>query len=479
MRYFLTPRRGAGDAETQLDQALASLPHSAQLVFDRRLSVTGRRLIAFEVDSDLLRTPRLPQELLLEPWIEHQPESSSANQPAGSGGQGADGLFSIKVISAGRPLPLTTVLLIVDEGELSAVTGADGGATFDWPASSGAHGLIAAPYSGHWEMIEYEPQPGSSIECPPLPEVGSTGWWHGAIDSRPGDPREGSGIRIGVIDTGCGPHPHLGNVEDAGCFLNLDHITTGRAGRDPVQHGTHVTGIIASRPANGDGFAGIAVGAEVVTARAFDEETVANQGDLANAIEYLGIERRVDLINLSLSAATLSSILEDAILFARDHGVLCLCAVGNYGGAVRYPAALEAAVGIGAAGRSGWGVEGSSAAARVPDDESKLGSDGYYLANFSCFGSGLNTLGPGVGIISTVPARGGFQSPYAAMCGTSMACPAVTASLAVMLASDGEYLGQERGADRADRARRVLEDSCLDLNLAAAYQGRGLVRISR
>jgi subtilisin len=46
-------------------------------------------------------------------------------------------------------------------------------------------------------------------------------------------------------------------------------------------------------------------------------------------------------------AASASMILHDTILDAGDRGTLCICAAGNYGGPVRYPAAFAECVAVG------------------------------------------------------------------------------------------------------------------------------------
>jgi subtilisin family serine protease len=387
--------------------------------------------------------------------------------------------FTVHISSGAGPLHLATVALILEKGEqlLSELTDSQGRAVFGLPSSAQPRALIATPYAEHWEMLVYEPRHRQIVTCPPLPRTGPDGWWHAALNARGDFDGEGLGVRVGVVDTGCGPHPLLTQVSDVGAFLDGDHVTTVDAGADSLNHGTHVVGILAARPTPGGRFGGVARGLEVFSARAFGPDNVANQGDIANAIEWLVTERQVDLINLSLSSEVRSEVVHDAILLAREHGTLCLCAVGNSGGAVKYPAALEVTVGVGAVGLQGWGVEGSMAAARVPEEPEKIGAEGFYLANFSASGAGVDVVGPGVGVISTVPARFGHTSPYAVMGGTSMACPAVVGALAVILASSPKILEMDRSPARAEAARSALRRHCRDIGLAAEYQGSGLPRI--
>ena len=67
--------------------------------------------------------------------------------------------------------------------------------------------------------------------------------------------------------------------------------------------------------------AGIAPGVSLFNARVFcDETTGASQADIANALDELSRNRRVDLVNLSLGATSPSQIELDAIRDALERG---------------------------------------------------------------------------------------------------------------------------------------------------------------
>jgi hypothetical protein len=61
------------------------------------------------------------------------------------------------------------------------------------------------------------------------------------------------------------------------------------------------------------------------------------------------------------------------------------------------------------------------------------------------------------------------------MSGTSMACPAVCASLAAILSQDQAYRKMPRNAARAQYAWAVLARGLRQLGLSRQYQGFGLV----
>ena len=78
----------------------------------------------------------------------------------------------------------------------------------------------------------------------------------------------GRGIRVGVVDTGAGPHPCLQHIASVGAFLGGNSLPPG-LGADVGEHGSHVSGTIGARPAETGHYAGIAPGCDLLTARVF------------------------------------------------------------------------------------------------------------------------------------------------------------------------------------------------------------------
>jgi len=181
-----------------------------------------------------------------------------------------------------------------------------------------------------------------------------------------------------------------------------------------------------------------------------------------------------DLLNLSLGSTKRSEITEDAVQDAFERGTLCICAAGNDGGPINYPAAYQACVAVSAIGLAGWGPAVSLSATRLPDKHEFHGQDNYYLANFSSYGVGLACAAPGVGIISTVPDPSGRTAPYAVMDGTSMASPAACGALAVILSRDSSYQSLPRDTTRSQTARALLVRNCRPIGLVSEYEGRGI-----
>lgn len=453
---------------------------------------TARKIMLFEGDPKEIaaKSQDLSPDVIIEPEILHYPVQSTMLTsmwfPFISGAEDlstdGDATLSMTVKGLKKPLAGAEVILVL-RGALgrsrrqSAVTTPAGKVVFRYDPFWSPTAAIVIPVGEYWPVIVRGPQHGGVVSLPPLPREGPLAWWHRHAGADTWVPGRGQGIRVGVIDTGVGPHPDLVHVQAVGAFLNGGHDPTG--GADVDSHGSHVCGTIAGRPADqSSGYGGMAAGVEIFSARVFpSSQAGANQGDIANAIDFLSREQRVDLINMSLGAAAGSEIERDAIIDALERGTLCVCAAGNSAGPVEWPAAFDECVAVAAIGLEGWGPDGSISGTRYPSEKEKYGREALFLSNFSCFGAEIDCCAPGVGIIAAVPERHGWRSPYAAMDGTSMASPVACGSLAAILSADGSYSGLQRDVTRAERARELLRASCADVGMSTRFQGMGVPRV--
>lgn len=436
-----------------------------------------------------------PADVIVEPLLVYRPALVTpfgnmwtalavANAATSKFGAGASLEIVVERGDNGKPMPhaqvsLSLTLPGIPEGEvLAAATDAAGIATFTFPRTATPFAAVAAPYQGYWAMILRQPAVGAktSIRCPKLPAAGPFGWWHQATGAT-GEFVEtlGQGIRVTVIDTGCGQHTNLDHVGRLGAVVGNLVDPRADATDDVDVHGTHVCGTIGARKSAGSDYVGMAPGAELSAIRVFADPSGANQPDIALAIEIASKNHTADLVNLSLGGPR-SELIEDRIADARERGTLCICAAGNSGGAPEHPAAFAQSIAISALGEIGWGPDGSLAHARIPREPPLIGRNSLFLANFSCRGAKISAAGPGVGVIATVPARHGFRKPFAALDGTSMAAPMVTATLAVLLAGSSQFRDQSRNSSRAAIAEEILLESCRNVGLPAFAQGRGLPR---
>ncbi len=501
MRYIMANRRAGMFKETEKTASRRALNSSFKSLFASSVEVIedhapkdqkARRVVVFEADpaEAQAKSKDLPPDVLLEPAIAHyvhlyapadllgaRVAAQPSPPPAGRGLK-----LALTITGQNKPLEEALVILYLRGSfqmitEIKAVTGKNGKVTFDYSPFWRPAAAVVVPAGGFWSFIVRKPGDGTTVDLPALPEADKNlGWWHEVLRVDHFQKSRGKDIKVGVIDTGCGPHPCLSHVTDAGAFINGD-VQPGQ-GADVDSHGSHVCGIIGAIPLSAGQYGGLAPGADLFIGRVFSgPDSGADQGDIVNAIDELSRNRQVDLINMSLGAKRASQIEQDAIQDALERGTLCICAAGNSDGPVEYPGAFPQVVGVSALGLEGWGPAGSLAASRLPEDADRFGSDHLYLGNFSCFGKEIACAGPGVGIISTVPARG-LKAPYAAMDGTSMASPAVCGTLAAILSGSGEYKALPHDLTRAQMARQLLVASCRSIGLNATFQGVGVAKIS-
>jgi subtilisin len=489
-RFVIANRRAGKFRETDkraaraaVERAFSVISHGVDTLADNQPGdATARRVLVVATDASTIAAMPKDPDVLVEPEILHFNETF---RPTGF----LSGESMSNFVSSGLSLRSVEIDVVSSTGarlhgarahlflrgpggirrELTQLS-EFGRVLFNFPSAFEAAMLVIVPTHGQWPTLVQGPQPRLQVQCPELPR-GPRGWWHELV----GVPRSGAGagIRVGVADTGVGPHRALAHVIQAGAFIEGQH-QPGSAGLDVDAHGTHVCGIIGARAAAGQGYIGIASHVDLISARVFAPGTGANQADITNAIDALSRTHGVDLINLSLGAPVGSDIERDAIQDALERGTLSICAAANAAGAVHFPAAFEETVAVSALGLLGTAPLGSLSSTRLSSDAERFGDANLYLANFSCFGPEVDAVGPGVGIISTVPAREGESSTFGAMDGTSVASPAVCATLAGLLSQDVAYGGLARDILRAQRARQILRQNARDIGLAAAFQGDGL-----
>jgi len=468
---------------------------TAQLVADHDPADPLARQVSI-IEADPMEIVALRKKLqpdaILEPAIRRSlhrltvPIELEAAIPDAAANEPAGGSYEVTITAGGAALADTDVMVYFrDSGGLIRVT------TFQTDAAgvikvAVPNGFDVAfvepiPYAGFWIMFSAAPPSGSTIDCPPIAkaDAGGGGWWHEAMKVDLGDASRGAGIKVGVIDTGCGPHPNLEHVTLVGAFID-GSVLPPSEGLDAGEHGTHTSGIIGARPSKSGDYAGIAPGCELFHARVFKGEgrdDGPTQADIINAIDSLSRDHQCDLINMSLGGGPTSKAEKDAIRDAAERGTLCICSAGNKAGAIEFPAAYADCAAVSAIGKVGQAPPGTFSANNQSHDASKIVDD-LFLASFSCFGPVLACAAPGVGIVSAVPDRTGFSGAYMEMDGTSMASPAVCGTLAVILSKDATYLALPRDFNRSQRAAQILAQHCKDFGLSPNFEGRGLPTVS-
>lgn len=263
---------------------------------------------------------------------------------------------------------------------------------------------------------------GKPPKDPPTQPAQVTPWGVDRIDADEAwDTSTGVGITVAVIDTGIDKdHPDLAaNIVGGKNYVSIRGTVDASAWDDDNGHGTHCAGIIAALD-NTIGVVGVAPNAHLYAVKVLNKRGTGYMSDVIAGIEWaasVDVDTSsntdyVDVISMSLSGPY-SSNLADAVAAAIDAGIVVVAAAGNAGTApVAYPALCTGVIGVGATDSS---------------DE---------LVYFSNYGTGLDIVAPGVSIYSTYKNGG-----YTTMSGTSMACPHVAGTVALVLSIDGDVSG--------------------------------------
>jgi subtilisin family serine protease len=220
-----------------------------------------------------------------------------------------------------------------------------------------------------------------------LPAVGTEEGWTITRGSKK--------VKIAVVDTGVDlNHPDLsGKIVDG--YNALDPKAPPI---DDNGHGTHVAGIIAADSNNGQGVAGITWYNPIIPVKVMNAKGHGGSFDIAQGIRW-AVDHGANVINLSLGNYQICSVMEDAINYAVNKDVVVISAAGNDNTSQpSYPAAFPGVLGVAAVDYNG------------------------NRAQFSNYGDYVDVAAPGVDIPSTYA-----NGQYAALSGTSMAAPHVTA----------------------------------------------------
>ena len=492
-QYVLVNRRaGLFTAEAKIASrasiasAMAMVPVSAILDDHAPEDELARRVVVLDLDDDAAQKLRgeLTPDAVLEPLIRRKlhhrrpaelRDASPLQARIGAGGSH----YHVTITGGGSPLGDIDVMFYIADASghvnYTTVRTSDAGqASVALAPGQSVSFVEPIPYAGWWIMLVEAPASGSIIDCLPVAraDADGRGWWHAATAT--GAAEDGAGISVGVIDTGCGPHANLAHVTLAGVFTNGESLAPAGA-TDVAEHGTHTSGLMGARPTAGGDFVGMAPAATLFHVRVFaSEDEGPSQADLIKAIDCLSRDMGCDLINMSLGGGPASGAEQDCIRDALERGTLCICSAGNDAGPVNYPAAYPDCVAVSALGQVGWAPPGTFSAGNRPRDAGKLGKDNLFAASFTSNGADLDAAGPGVGIVSTVPDHAGGVDLYMEMDGTSMASPAVCATLAAILSKDPLYVGHPRDRSRSQAARQLLEANCVSLGLPRGFQGLGM-----
>jgi subtilisin len=231
----------------------------------------------------------------------------------------------------------------------------------------------------------------------------------------------GTGVKIGIIDSGCDTtHPILGHIAYGADLTRGNDAQSWKL--DELGHGTHCAGIVTGHGAASTAMIGCAPGAEV---HVFKVVPGGRLSDLIDALDQC-IERQLDLVLIGISSEQSSELVAQKIAEVAAQGITCIAAAGDSGGPVQFPGNVPGVLTVSAIGKLGEFPPDTCHAMRAVSQQ--IAFTGVFATNFSAWGPYVAVCAPGVAIVSSVPGGG-----YAAWDGSSMAAAYVTGFSALLL----------------------------------------------
>ena len=275
-----------------------------------------------------------------------------------------------------------------------------------------------------------------------------------------------TGVTVGVIDTGVGPHRDLNIVGGR-------NTVTGEPDDDYVDvdfHGTFVAGLIGSRGDLFPNLRGLSPDVRIRAYRVFGGlARGAGNYDIADAIHKAQADQ-CDILNLSLEDGVYDDFLQETITHARDNGTIIVVAAGNDGRkAVNYPAAYRDAIAVSAMGCEGTFPEGALEEATVSRPPYGAREPREFIAAFSNVGDQISVTGLGVGVLSTLP-----KNQFGSCSGTSMAAPVISGAAASLLSQNPSIYKLPRNRARSVAIEKLLFKNCTIRGFGRRFEGYGM-----
>ena len=304
-------------------------------------------------------------------------------------------------------------------------------------------------------------------------------------------PQTGRGVYVGILDSGLlATWPQYFPDERIAEEYGATVVGGGAADRgrvvvlrgeqwaqDVCAHGTHVASTVIGFQLGTTRFQGTAPEATIIPVR-FKARHSANTRPMgcswnssqsAAGLIYFGVLKRDELgsaplvVNNSWGSRVSDPLVEAAVRFALDQGVLLVASAGNNGDAgMGYPGAYPSVI---SAAASGWIEQWTTAswwlALDVPEPTDP---EDFYIADFSSralAGQDLDVAAPGSLIVGPYQLQRA-KPEYYYLSGTSMAAPHVTDTVALMLQKNPS-LTQAQAEVILERTAIPLGADCRDV----------------
>jgi serine protease AprX len=300
----------------------------------------------------------------------------------------------------------------------------------------------------------------------------------------------GNGVGVAVIDSGL-----LQNGDFSGVtFYDFTNGLT-RISYDDYGHGTHVSGLIASKGSVSQGvYTGIAPRARLISLKVLDANGQGSTSDVIDAIEFAVVNKaslRIDVINLSLGHPIFENAATDPLVQAVEAavraGIVVVASAGNVGrslttglpayAGILSPGNAPSAITVGALDTHNTTSRGDdtipSYSSRGPTwydalPKPDLVAPGQGLVSDAAIGSTLYTSFPSAWVMGT-----GGVARFLRLGGTSMSA-AVTSGVVALMIEASRIASGTTPSPQAIKA--VLDYTALPLNGPDALtQGHGAI----
>lgn len=217
---------------------------------------------------------------------------------------------------------------------------------------------------------------------------------------------------VAVLDTGVQQdHPDLsGRVLAGRDFVNNDALAA-----DDNGHGTWVAGIIAARPNDGYGIAGVSWSGTILPVKIMNSSGTGSTSALVSGIIWAA-DNGATVINMSVGGFPYSQAVQDAVTYAWNKGAVLVGAAGNNNREESfYPASMNNVI---------------SVSATQPQDE---------FSHWSSYGPAVDVSAPGSSVLTTNCTASTCPNPewgsHTYISGTSFAAPNVAGVVALIRAT--------------------------------------------
>jgi len=256
----------------------------------------------------------------------------------------------------------------------------------------------------------------------------------------------GDGVTVAVVDTGVSADsgPLTGAVRDG--VDVAPGSNGGDADDDCIGYGTFVAGLIAARPREGVGFAGVAPGATIVPIRVSASAHTPGSGPLADGIRE-AVDAGADVIAVPAGTGEDSEALRAAVEYAQAEDALIVAAAYERSGRFappRYPASYPGVIAV-------VGVAPDGSPAEEPSPEAVV-----------------TLAAPGVDVISVAPHGNGHFTASGSWTAVGFVAGAAALVRAYLPELSAEQVLQ-RLITTADRPGRSLPDPVLGYGVVDPY----------